>query len=764
MAIRSSAIPFLALATPLAAADISADYHWQPVHLGAGGYVTGLVISPQDPDVRLCRTDVGNAYRWDTSAAEWIPLIVRRPDGTGMPASTALAPGGSGCSSIAIDPQHPTTFYLACPFHHSGDVAGQAKNLGINIYKSTDGGKNFTAANLDLAGDPNGAWRTNGERLQVDPQDPDIVYFGSEKDGLFRSTDGGATFARVTDGGAPAATANVINCWFAHPRESTLAFGQVVSADIFAVVADGGVFFSRDGGRTWTDLAAGTDLEHHVFSSAIDRNGTLWVCVHGSTTLWRWTDTWTTHDTPLRGQTTAVALDPNDPLVMYATGVDVGVACSRDGGDTWTDFGELRYANTLGWLPQKTGNTAWRSGGGIAVDRTSRVWIPQGNEGVVTWTPSPDHHETAENPPLWTIQSQGIEEFCTQEAIIPPGGNDRAVVTVQDGGGLVITDPDHFTAAQIPLQTGLLANGIGLAWTDDGHVLAISESDVHHIGDGANYAGRSIDIGQTWHAFPSRPYTLQAGSIALSSRAGIGLDGDDDHLVLLPSTNRPPWYSRDGGATWTASSSFPVDPAGFLTGGFQGFWIFALKQNMLQADPFVRDRFYLNLVQGGFFISTDGGATWTKQDHAGLPPYAHHGQLAVNQKTQGDLWFADGWEGAANHGLWHSTDGGATFAKIPGMSHAITLTLGAGSGKPGDAPATVYVYGLLDGDPRWGVFRSTTNGATWDRIAQYPCGILDQPTCLAASWDTFGLVYVGFAGQGLAYGKPLTAPGRAKNP
>src|SRR5262245_41089441 len=100
---RLLSVPFLLLSLSAApAAD--ASYTWKPVRLGAGGFVTGLVVHPLDPEVRYSRTDVGNAYRWDTEAREWIPMVVH--DGkTGLPSSVAVAPSKSGVEALAVDPQ-----------------------------------------------------------------------------------------------------------------------------------------------------------------------------------------------------------------------------------------------------------------------------------------------------------------------------------------------------------------------------------------------------------------------------------------------------------------------------------------------------------------------------------------------------------------------------------------------------------------------------------------------------------------------------------
>jgi photosystem II stability/assembly factor-like uncharacterized protein len=185
----------------------------------------------------------------------------------------------------------------------------------------------------------------------------------------------------------------------------------------------------------------------------------------------------------------------------------------------------------------------------------------------------------------------------------------------------------------------------------------------------------------------------------------------------------------------------------------------------LLADPFVPNKFYLKFLDegpeldkghwgSGLWISTDGGQSWQAPRTPGiLPCFA---TLRANLKVKNDLWACAQMQcmGGQGHGVYHSTDGGVTFAKVGNFDGTIQICLGAGSGRPGDAPYTVYVYGARKGDARYGIFRSTDAGRNWDRISYYPAGNFNTPTSLAASWDSFGLVYVTFAGSGAAWGRP----------
>ena len=724
------------------AADLSSSYSWNPVRIGAGGFVVGFITHPLDANVRYCRTDVGNAYRWDNSKGEWVPMVVS-VGGNGFPTSVASAPAQIGVESIALDPQNTNIVYLSLTTYHSGDVASLYPNVTGNVFKSVDGGQHFTAGNLSVALTPGSNYRAGGERMIVDPHNSSVLYYGTSSNGLYRSTNGGIDWSPVSSStGAPPSNANVLGVRI-----------SPVDGSIYAIVLSGSVYRSGDGGQSWTNISAGQGIDGQPYFPVMASDGSLYVTQIYSQNVWRYKNGgWTKLTMNLGGgNLNGIAVDPNNANRIYAIGEGGNLARSLDGGANWTALGGYNYANNLGWLPQQI--QGYRSNGGIFFDKNSKLWSPQGNEGVLSTIPNDT--ETAANPPKWTIESQGIEEFVTHDVVVPPGG--KPIVAVEDATGFVINDPAQFTAKQIPLQDQLISNGTGLSYCPNApSCIAVASADVNRTHSGLNYSGYSTDGGNTWQKFASYPWNPEAGitineagTIAVSARNGWG--NGSDHLVWLPTGNYSPYYSTDGGAHWARTAKFPVDGNGKIN-GYTAYWNFSLKQRQLVADPFVADKFYLNMVWDGFYISTDGGHDWTKQTNAGLPSSTHHGQIAVNNAVQNDLWFVDGWEGASAHGLWHATDGGVTFNKLPNIDYSITLCLGKGSGNAGDASYSVYFYGKMSGDSNWGIFRSTDGGNTWNRISYYPTGIFDQPTCMAASWDSFSTVYVGFGGNSFVYG------------
>jgi hypothetical protein len=772
-----------------AQADISSQYLWQPVRIGGGGWVVGMVVHPLDPAVRYARTDVGSPYRWNNSTQQWYPMRVSNANGSGVQSAAETdAPSSYGADSVVVDPTNTSVVYIVFPTEHSPDI--QTPTNYVEIYKSVDGGNNFTAGNMTAAkilGNSNGPNRMDGEKLAVDPGNASVLYYGSDSQGLWRSLDDGMTWTQYPLSGSSGPPTNIefINIQFAKGPGTVTVNGVVRSKTVYAVSirnngdAGGDVYQSSDGGQTWTDIstgvtdaASGQSLSHQALSSSIDGTDALYVVESSATNgglrgYWKYSaGKWAR--VSLQGQInqtlTGVAVDPTNGQRIYALGADTSLARSDNGGATWINLGSPQYANTLGWLPQTVGMSGgeWHSNGGIKVDSAGNLWTPTGQEGTLTIAAATASTATAATPPKWTIESTGIEELVAMDMVVPPGSNDSIIAAAMDTTGFYIPNPDKFTAVQIPLQQETISQGTTVAYAPDvSSYVAITTSNVYT--NGTNYSGYSANGGATWTRFGSAPQyscgsskcDIPAGMIAVGVRGNRKLGGD--HIVIYPPSDFAPQYSQDGGATWHVTESFPLNADGLTinTTDYNSFAYPQLNQHLLRADPFTADKFYLKFTHAPYllYISTDGGQTWTGQAGANLPDWAWSGQLVVNGKVRNDLWYADGFQGSSPHGVFHSTDGGQTFQQLPGISHAIVIAVGAGSGQAGDAAYSVYFYGLMTSSPDWGIFRSTDGGTSWDRVSYYPTGIYDVPRTMAASQDTFGKVYAGFSGNSFVYGQ-----------
>ncbi len=94
-----------------------------------------------------------------------------------------------GVESIAIDPGNPDVVYAAVG-KYTWDGNG-------HILKSTDRGKNWTSTAIPVPMAANGDFRWAGERLIVDPNNGEVVYFGSRESGLWRTANGGTRWERL---------------------------------------------------------------------------------------------------------------------------------------------------------------------------------------------------------------------------------------------------------------------------------------------------------------------------------------------------------------------------------------------------------------------------------------------------------------------------------------------------------------------------------------------------------------------------------------
>ena len=180
---------------------------------------------------------------------------------------------------------------------------------GAGVYKTTDGGESWTSMTDRYFGGTIGA-------VAVAPSNPDVVYVGggeyairgnvSHGDGMWKTTDGGRTWTQIG-----LRDSRQISRIRVHPTNPDLVW-VAVQGHVWGPNPERGIFRSTDGGATWTRTLFVNDS-----TGASD-----------------------------------LALDPNDPTVLYAAfwqahrkpwqlvsgGAGSNLFKSTDGGVTWTSL------------------------------------------------------------------------------------------------------------------------------------------------------------------------------------------------------------------------------------------------------------------------------------------------------------------------------------------------------------------------------------------------------------------------------------------
>lgn len=230
--------------------------------------------------------------------------------------------------SLIVDPNNTSTVYSAGALQ----IEGSDPAYFDDVVKSTDGGLSWSRIpNPDTLNQ----WFLQPWGLVALPTSPTTLYAGSPTEGVFKSVDGGLTFAYASTG-LPA------GIWLT----------DIISSDVngSALYATGelGVYKSTDGATSWVPASTGlpaVQAQRLAVYPAVPAtlyaatNSGIYKTVNGGD-LWTGVNTgWplgTDGVTP--AQARAVVIDPVDPEVVYASTIidNVGlVYTSRNGGASW---------------------------------------------------------------------------------------------------------------------------------------------------------------------------------------------------------------------------------------------------------------------------------------------------------------------------------------------------------------------------------------------------------------------------------------------
>lgn len=717
-------------------------YRWRPVAIGGGGFITGLSWDAAGTTL-VARTDVYGAYIWLPEEDRWAQLVTAESMPGNLRAPAAMATGVFG---LAVAPSDGRRLYMVA---------------GGGIFYSKDRGRSWTASEAPFPTryDANSAFHFYDPVLAVAPDDPDLVLFGSPEDGLWRSINGGHSWARVAS--VPGARdlrrdrgqqAPGLPIWFEPGRTD----------HIWVASPGNGVFVSTDRGAHFAALATGTGpmlLQAGAFLpggfiGTDPEQQTLWCFRQG-----HWIDL-AAEGAVGRRRWGAIAINPRTAEIFAFDAGGYAVR-STDGGRRWATLLHRAVAgkNDPPWLhvaDQSFFATAQARFDPVVRDR---LWVAAGT-GVFR----ADVHPGA---PLikWESQARGIEELVANDVVQPLGH--APLFAVLDFGIHVKSNLDVFSRTYGPRERVLIAAQQLALSPADWSFVATNASDTRRCcaedGD-AVMAGTSTDAGRSWRKFPTLPtppgtdpadpWRMAYGMIAVASN-------DVRDIVWAPSFDHAPFSTRDGGKSWRravfAGERLPD------TGDHPQQWI---ARKVLAADPvrpatfyFARSATRTNPQLAGLWRSDDGGARWIRL-FAGELAGGSGGaaKLRAMPGRPGNLFYTAAASGFGDTRLRRSLDGGVTWQPFDNVEKVDDVAFG----KPaqGSRTPTIFIAGYID--RRFGLWRSTDDARTWDRIATLPLGTLDQITVLGADPNVFGRVYVGYQGSGFIYGEP--APCRVAQP
>jgi len=683
-----SACALFALGAPAPAAPAAADpaalrnvLHWRAIGPFRGGRSIATTGVPGRPHEFYIAAVNGGVFKTTDGGRTWTPIFDDQPS--------------ASVGAVAVAPSAPDTVY-------AGSGEGRQRPdlaVGDGIYKSTDGGAHWTHLGL-----------RDGQQIPkivVDPKDPNRLYvavlghpYGSNPErGVYRSTDGGATFSRVlyTDENAGAFDVAL------DPSDSQTLYASLWSArqspwetlgggSFIRTPSGSGLYKSTDGGSTWKRLEGGlpTGAQRvnriavsvspadpkrvYAFADAPEHGGVYRSDDAGAT----WALMNDTARVSERGDDLAtIAADPQNRDVVYVS--NTSTYKSTDGGKTFVALrgapGGDDYQSV--WIAPDDPKTIV-----LGSDQGAIITV-NGGASWTSWYNQPTaqfYHVITDDRFPYRVYG-GQQESGSAEVL--SRGNDGAIgprewhpVGVEEYG-YVAPDPLHpgivygGKVSRFDERTGQVHEvGPVTSWRGDPTYrfkrtapLAFSPVDKRTLYLGANVVFKTTDYGQHWNVISpdlARPDSVPAnlGVFAQTPAAkrphrgvvyALGLSPRDKNVIWAGTDDGFVWRTADGGKHWRNITPRGVDP-----------WA---KISIIDASPFdaasayvAVNRFRLDQQRPQLFRTHDGGKTWTEIDR-GIDA-APTNVVRADPQRRGLLYAG------TERGVWVSHDDGDSWSSL----------------------------------------------------------------------------------------------------
>ncbi|HEV8369004.1 MAG TPA: xyloglucanase [Pyrinomonadaceae bacterium] len=737
-------------------------YTFKNVQIVGGGFVPGIIFNQSESGLVYARTDIGGAYRQDPVTKRWIPLL----DSISWDDWNL-----TGIVSLATDSVNTNNVYLA-----AGTYTNAWTTQNGAVLRSSDKGTTWSRSNLPFKLGGNMPGRGMGERLVIDPNRNSILYLGAPSgNGLWKSTDSGVTWSKVTNFPNPGnyvqdpsdpfgyLTDNQGIVWVTFDKR-TGSPGNATQT-IYIGVADlqNTVYRTTDGGASWQRLV-GQPTGFIAHKGVLDTtNGLLYIATsdkggpydgsHGD--VWKYntaTGVWTMIS-PVPSSPdpngdnyfgyAGLSIDRQSPNIVMVSAYsswwpDTIIWRSLDSGATWSKIWNwTRYPNRSFRYVQDITAAPWLrfpnapicGGGRPGAEVNPKLgWMTEtleidpfnsnrfmygtgatiyGSENLTVWDQGTTSQITIK------VMAQGLEETAVLDLISPPSGA-PLLSAVGDIRGFRHDNLDVVPATMYPYLTS--TTSIDFAELSPSYIVRVGNGDTANC---EQSGAISTDGGNTWSKVMSQPAALTGGGNVAVSATGGG------RIVWSPDGTGV-YYTTNGGGAWTAST-------GIAAGA------------LVKSDRLNPNKFY-GFKDGVFYVSTNGGVSFTATGATGLPSQGSVRFKAV-PGLEGDVWLAGGAENNT-YGLWHSVDSGATFTKITTVEEADNI----GFGKPAPGQSYVALYSSAQVFGVRGIYRSDDAGVSWVRINDDQHQYAFTGAAITGDPRVYGRVYFSTNGRGIIYG------------
>ena len=619
-----------------------------------------LAIFAGDPDIIWA----GSGEQNNRQSSSWGTGVYRSTDGGETWSHLGLTETAS-IGRVKLHPTDPNVAYVAAV----GNLWKATPDRGV--YKTTDAGRTW---NKILYVDT----LTGATDVGIDPRNPNVVYAatyqrirsafgfngGGPGSGLWKSTDGGATWSKI-ENGIPAGDKGRIQFDISRSNPDVL----------IALVEHGaggtGTYRTEDGGATWT-LASRNNPRPMYFSKPFidpttdkrvwELGVTVYKSEDGGATFQNMPNS-PAYDVGLKTDHHTLWIDPSNPRHTILGG-DGGLNESWDLGLTYTRLNNV----PIGQFYR------------IAVDDRDPYWIYGGLQDNHSWMgPSATRHWLGIANQDW-IQI-GFSDG-TGQAIDKT--NNRIVYTSSSGGNLTRFDPvtgDRQDIKPVPAK-----GDSAYRWDWDSPLVA-SKHFPGKVFIGGNRLFISRDYGSTWSA--SKDLTRQV------NRDTLMLGGLRDREIRISRNDGESNFSE-----LTTISESPVDPLVLWAGS----------------------------DDGNVQVSIDGGRTWTEvsRNITAVPSGSYVGRVVASSASRGTAYVSFDLHRSGDFAphILRTTDFGTTWKPIANglPNDASVRSLNEYPGKPNVVFAGTerHLFISRDSGATWTQLAANLPTTRYDDILVHP--------------------------------------------